>query len=121
VDGSSGTDTGLGRVSGQTYTRSIVFNSGYGGQPAYVEYDLGRKYSTFQTTMGLSDDAKSDTRILLQVYGDNVELARQEVGLGQPVPVDIPIKDVLRLRLQVTTTSGSNEQLVVFGDARLNP
>jgi hypothetical protein len=115
-----GPDTGNTAVSGTNYTRS-VFWRGYSSSPATVEYDLGRKYSQLQGVVGLSDSADSKAQVVLQVFGDNVELFRTELGLGDAVPLDVAVTGVLRLRLQTTYVTNTSDAAVVVGDGRLVP
>lgn len=124
VDENYSSETGLRSISGQSFTRSVNLEpSVYSdSEPGYVEYDLGRKYTSLGATVGLSDKVKADTRMLLQVYADGAELFRQEVGLGEAVPLSLDMTDVLRLRLQATVISASNSyQEAVFGDIALEP
>lgn len=123
VDEDDRYEMGLGRVSGAAYTRSVLLRTGCcsAGVISFVEFDLARKYTALDATVGLSDDVPADARVLVQIYGDGNELARHELGLGQPVPVHLDVTNVLRLRFQVTDLTGGSGRATVFGDARITP
>lgn len=83
-------------------------------------YDVGRRYSRFQATVGLRDDADPDSRKRLEVFGDGRLLSTIDVTLGQPQEVDVPIAGVLRLQLvHNTVNDGFANAFVIWGDARL--
>lgn len=85
-------------------------------------YDLGRRYSRFQATVGLRDDADPDSRKRLEVYGDGRLLRTLDVSLGLPQDVDVAIDGVLRLQLvHITVNEGFASAYVIWGDARLIP
>jgi hypothetical protein len=124
-------------VNGTIYTQSIdtgnwtdPSTSGfYNGYPMYIDYNLGRNYSTLNTTIGLDDNVSSSRALIqFQIFGDGVSLFSQNLQLGQAVPIHLNVKGVLRLRLQVTGLPVSNPQYAdypyfdaVFGSAYLAP
>lgn len=113
-------DVGTGTVSGKIYTRSVSLDPSY-QDTGFVEYDLGRRYTTLTGTVGLSDAVPSDTVMRVEIYGDGKPLFNQDLRLGQAVPVQLDMTNVLRLRLQVTDlrTDYSGAAGAVFGDMSL--
>nr|WP_232292128.1 protein kinase [Frankia sp. QA3] len=71
-----------------------------------IEYDLGRHYRQLRTTIGLSDDSDSDAVYEVQIDGDGRQLADTTVRLGSPVPIDLDMSGILRLRFVITHTAG---------------
>jgi hypothetical protein len=105
-------------VNGVTYVHSIRAYHPKG--TAFIEYDLGRRYSQFQATVGLRDDGDSDARKQLEIYGDGVLLGSVEVALGRSQTIDIVVSGVLRLKIvQETLNDGFASANVVWGDAVL--
>ncbi len=110
-------DVEPGTVSGKIYTRSVSLDPSY-QDTGFVEYDLGRRYTTLTGTVGLSDAVPSDTVMRVEIYGDGKPLFNQDLRLGQAVPVQLDMTNVLRLRLQVTDLrpDSTGAAAAVFGD-----
>lgn len=96
-------ETGRGDLSGTTYTRAVMIQP-YDEQ-GYVEYNLSRRYSRLEGSLGVRDDVPGGTSMKLQIYGDGEILLDETVGLGDEVSVDLDMDNVLRLRVQVTDLS----------------
>ncbi len=72
----------------------------------WEEYDLGRAYSVFTTTVGQTDDSsRTDSEIRFTVYGDGRVLSEERLRFGQSVDLDVDVTGVLRLRLEMANTS----------------
>ncbi|MFF0488664.1 DUF1707 domain-containing protein [Nocardia sp. NPDC004068] len=111
-------NTGPGTVSGTPYTRSVMIQP-YRKELAFVEYDLGRKFTKLDGVLGVRDDSTpSDIAMQFQIYADGVVVADQTVKLGATVPIHLEFDKPLRLRLQVTDLSGGGDSDAVFGDLR---
>jgi NPCBM/NEW2 domain/PASTA domain len=108
--------TGEFFTNGSRAPRSLLLGSYYDDRSPWIEYDLSRDWRFLRGTVGVSDDAKSDTKIRLDILGDGNPLYSKEFVLGESVPIDIDVSDRLRLRIQITGTSG---QGLVLGDLRL--
>lgn len=121
VDSEGDVQAGNVTVNGEIHTRSKILRP-Y-DSPAFMEFDAGRHYKTLKGTLGLPDDAPSDASMRVEIFGDNQPLFNQDIGLGQAIPIDLPVTNVLRLRLQVTKLSGSSSSSaaarVAFADMRL--
>jgi NPCBM/NEW2 domain/RTX calcium-binding nonapeptide repeat (4 copies) len=97
-------------VNGKQYRNNFVNSSGYcwitNGDYAQIEYDLGRKYKRFVTTIGLRDDSYSGGMARYSFYGDGPDpLYERTVAFGQSFPVKVDVTGVLRLKLRVTTVA----------------
>jgi len=120
-------DTGSKTVNGQTFPRSIfhglsICNPG-DGKGYSVEYNLGRAYSTFTATAGLSDlDTKGDRTIQFRIDTDKGH-DYFTAGRGESHKVAFNIKDALFLRLTVYEPNGSGlcivDTVAVWGDAQI--
>lgn len=108
-------------MSGNTYIRSVLLDPSL-DQPGYVEYDLGRRYSTLETTIGLRDDVPARTAIVMEILGDGSPLLRYTARLGEAAARTVDVSGVLRLRLQVTDITGDYpfDVYAVFGDVRVS-
>jgi hypothetical protein len=110
-------DVGPSQVSGTSYSRSVLLDP-YFEELAFVEYDLGRKFTRLDGVLGIQDDSTpSDIVVQFQIYADGMLLTDVVVKLGATVPVHLEFDKPLRLRLQVTDTTGGNF-VGVFGDLR---
>jgi serine/threonine protein kinase len=96
----------------------------------WVDYDLGRSYSTFRATVGLSDNDASDAKGAYAIYADGKKVTQGTLGVGETKPVELDVSGVLRLRLEGTNANVSGDEGctvdsaaqadVVFGDARIS-
>jgi hypothetical protein len=122
---------GTARVGGEIYLHSAFGRQGScsgEAKQAFAEYDLGRDYSRFTATLGLSDtNRRASHRVLFEVIVDGTQIHEVELTAGEAEPVDLDINGGLRLRLQVTffadgACSGfDGDDRAVFGDAVLVP
>ncbi len=105
--GSARWNTNVRDVNGRIAEHSISCGVRRVGNQGWIEYDLGRGYSTFTTQLGIDDDAISiESRVRFRIYGDGVLLLSRDVGFGEIVPVQLSVRGVLRLRLEVTLIAG---------------
>lgn len=104
-------------IDGTTYSRSLSGN--YWASQASTQYDLGKKYKRFLTTIGVSDDSQ-DTSVVFryQVYVDDVIKYDQTTKFGQPKQINLDVSGGVRLRIVVTRETRGNSY-PVMGDPRL--
>lgn len=118
--------TGVVDVNGTSYIDTVYW-SGSASEPSWVEYDLGRKFQRMTGVVGFNQDADAAISGTVQVLGDGVELFSAPIRLSQIAQLDIPVTNVLRLRLQLTYTpaerydSNAADGSVVFADTELVP
>jgi hypothetical protein len=103
-------------VSGKAFGNSIECDSG--SDPAYIEYAVSRNAAAFEAVIGTKDKGGTG-RATVAIIGDGRVLSVTDVALGSSTPVRVPIADILRLRIEVTTPDTDQEPTVVLGDARL--
>ncbi|HQD97960.1 MAG TPA: NPCBM/NEW2 domain-containing protein [Propionicimonas sp.] len=107
-------------VNAQYYPKSLYFNFGVYDGVESVQFDLGRKCTTFSATAGWSDKAYANIVGAGAVYKDSVKvwnLSGIKFGTGTPISVDI--STALRLKLEAQRASGSTTSAFVFGDAKI--
>ena len=94
---------------------------GADGGDFWIDYNLGRGYSTFSTTVGLSDDSPSDMVATYKVYVDGTNVASRSLTFGMARRLDLSVKNALRLRLFVNDSAPqcSNHDRVVWGSPSL--
>ena len=111
--------TGQAKANSVTYLHAITQDAQCQGQRS-VEYDLSRAYTLLEGVVALRDDSDSGIAVIYAVYGDEKQLAKGSVALGQTDPIHIDVTGVLRLRLEATTTSTSCRSLqLVWGDLQV--
>ncbi len=112
-------------VNGTTYTQSLVSTTyPSAGSIASAEWNLGRVYNQLIANIGVSDSSGTGTRLRFQIFGDGVQIYTRDMGIGQEVPINVHVSNVLRLQLEVTvlvapTTNGIARG--VFGSAYVTP
>ncbi|MGH3904593.1 MAG: serine/threonine protein kinase, partial [Pseudonocardiaceae bacterium] len=121
VEGGDDWERGPRNVNGRTYARSLYHRASC--DDSMAGYDLGRRHTRLQATIGKADDAPSDsvTRFIVQLDG-RAALTR-DLRVGQQAAVDLDVTDVLRLTLRVEQDgsyySCSDGDGAVWADARL--
>jgi serine/threonine-protein kinase len=90
-----------------------------------VEYNISKGFRRFTATAGIDDNAvDSSLKMQLEIFADGREIFNKPVAYGTPVPVDLDISGVLRLRFQWEAVSGSRSiccsgSYLVLGTAEL--
>jgi hypothetical protein len=107
------------RISGNVYENSLSCII-WDGRSGWAEFDLGRDYDRFRTTVGLADRSPvTDRTVRFSVIGDGATLYTTTVDFGEAVDIDVNVTDVLRLRLDVgviRNAGSSTGTYVVWGD-----
>ncbi|MBO3746113.1 NPCBM/NEW2 domain-containing protein [Streptosporangiaceae bacterium NEAU-GS5] len=107
-------------VNGQSYVNNVILyldSSMQDGNAA--EYDLSRSWSSLRGTIGLRDDAPQGASARFQVFGDGNLLYEKDLAFGQSEAINVDVRDVLRLKLQVMPLAGDNPYYAVWGEALL--
>lgn len=122
--------SGSARVSGVQYGRAMSLSgkcSNSDGGDYWVDYDLGRSYSTFTTVVGLEDGSPAASRAAYTILADGKPISTGDLSLGQAIPVEVPVTGVLRLRLQMNDPSVLTDDCKVdkakvsFADPKVAP
>lgn len=107
-------------INGEQYPHSVTAVV-CGGNDSTWEFNLGRDHGTLRATLGLADDSPAETRVRFEVFGDGQRLLVQEMGLGTDFALDVPVRDVLRLKLVSTNLSERGCGKAAWGEAQLRP
>ncbi|MEV0269805.1 NPCBM/NEW2 domain-containing protein [Hamadaea sp. NPDC050747] len=104
-------------VNNTTYTKAITTSTC--GYDLYREYLVKRQYRFFKADVGIADNTEDAVAAEVQVLDEKGEvLQRATVQPGEATPFEVPIDDVLRLRL-VVKEWGCGSRIVVWGDPRI--
>jgi hypothetical protein len=108
-------------MDGTTYLRNIgtyyLDASRSHRTTAYVEFNLSRDFDTLQTVLGFDDNAPSSAIVRAEIFADGQKLEEHDLRLGTAIPLEIDIRDVLRLRVEWTALEG--EPTSLLGDPQL--
>lgn len=115
---SSGCSTVDSAVLGGTSVGSSVSCTPGSARAGYVEYALSRNSTAMDALVG-TDDRGGTGNARVRLIGDGRELAAVDTGLGRTTPIRLDTRGVLRLRVEVSGSSGSDAPDVILGDARL--
>ncbi|WP_175439990.1 NPCBM/NEW2 domain-containing protein [Micromonospora nigra] len=87
-------------VNNVAYKRAMATSTC--GYDLYREYLVKRQYKYFRADVGIADDTEDASETEVHVVNEEGRvLERATVRPGTPVSFDVPIDDVLRLRLLV--------------------
>ncbi|NYH54611.1 serine/threonine protein kinase [Nocardiopsis arvandica] len=108
VDGAS-TDywrpeTGRAELDGESYSRAIV--SGFCAEHSsectgWIDYNLGRDWTTFTSTIGVDDTSDAGATTTFTVHVDGEAKVTETLRLGEMMDIEVDVSDALRLRLEV--------------------
>jgi hypothetical protein len=66
------------------------------------EFDLNRGYQKLTATLGVDDNSVAKDEVTVTFTGDdNAKLGQTKVQLGQVTPIEVPLGNVLRLRIDI--------------------
>ena len=87
---------------------------------AYRDYNLSKSFSRLKAILGVEDNSKSGFSCRVGVFldGKPVPAFNEGVTLGTELPMDIDVSNVLRMRIEVST-SARDGGVCVLGTARL--
>jgi Protein kinase domain/NPCBM/NEW2 domain/PASTA domain len=88
-------------VNGTTYIHPVSTLTEC-GQPVSIQFDLGRSYRSFRTTVGLTDGSKAAGTVQFDVFVDGRAVATQTASLGAPMPIQVDVTGGLRLNITAT-------------------
>ncbi|MBB4931433.1 hypothetical protein F4561_002253 [Lipingzhangella halophila] len=99
----------LATVNAVEYDEALTATDGC--TESAVEYNLGRDYAEFTTTVGLDDESPSGNEVTFTVLGDGEQLETKSLGLGEDAALTADVTDVLRLELLVEWGTCSGDGL----------
>ncbi|MEX5634130.1 NPCBM/NEW2 domain-containing protein [Parafrankia sp. FMc2] len=111
-------------VNGIEYINSLYADVGQVCDPASrtFEYNIGKTYDWLRADIGISDNsADPNKRVEFAVYLDGVKVFNRQLGLNESFPLNVPVTNVLRLKLEQTyiTAKGCTQGYNVWGSVRL--
>ena len=98
------------RIDGSQYNNSIYdkcYVTTCRSRPDFIEFDLDKKYKKLTATVGIYQDAKdADQPAVLTIYldGEMYEAYTLRGGNGDSQSIEIPVENVMRLRLELAGT-----------------
>jgi hypothetical protein len=90
---------GVAEVNGVSYTQSLGAQFCFGSNERKWTYVLGRKYSSLQGTIGLSDNSVATAKIRFQILADGQLVYSKDLQVGQSASLNVPVTNVLQLEL----------------------
>ncbi|WP_284746811.1 protein kinase domain-containing protein [Amycolatopsis sp. RTGN1] len=112
-------------IAGKSYLHAVGIEVSANTDTHGVEYNISKGFRRFTATAGIDDNAvDSSLKLQLEVFADGREVFNKPVPYGTPVPVDLDISGVLRLRIQWEAVSGNQNiccrsSYLVLGTAEL--
>jgi len=98
-------ETGRAQVDGQVYTRALApgscAESEYDECTGWVDYDLGRNWTAFTAVIGVQDDSRAGAATTFVVHVDDEPEVTETLSLGEPLEIEVDVRDALRLRIEV--------------------
>ncbi|MCG6499729.1 NPCBM/NEW2 domain-containing protein [Kitasatospora sp. A2-31] len=102
-------------IAGKTYQNSLVTGDQYCKYGGSIEFNLSKEWSKLTTTVGVEDRSEGRSGSVT-IYGDDRELIRQNLTLGESVPISVDLTGVLRLRIAYTSDGSCGQALIAVGD-----
>lgn len=116
VESSSCSTSSSNSVNGTTVQNNVTCRAG--SSEASVEYALSRNAALFEAGIGTDDRAGTGTATV-RVFADGRLVKTVDTALGKSTDVKVDMRDVLRMKIVVTTRDSDNAPTVVLGDAKL--
>lgn len=117
VSSSSCSTSSSASVAGKTLSNNVTCTPG-SSKKAEAEYAINRNATLLEATVG-TDDTKGKGGATVTIYGDDRPLKTVNVGLGRSEDIRVDVRNMMRLRIVVTSGGGDDSPTVVLGDARL--
>lgn len=92
----------VAQINGVSYTHSQGAQFCFGSNERKWTYVLGRKYSSFLGTVGLSDNSVSTAEIRFEILADGRMVYSKDLHVGQSAALNVPVSNVLHLELDTT-------------------
>jgi hypothetical protein len=101
---------GVAQVNGVSYPHALGAGFCPDGDLTWI-YVLGRKYTTLQGVIGLTDESPSTAVVRFEVLTDGQTVYSKDLQVGQSATLNIPIGNALQLELH---------SIAMNGDAKCN-
>lgn len=112
-------------IAGKNYLHALGSSVEVSTETQGIEYNIAKGFRRFTATAGIDDNAgDSSLKMQLEIFADGREVFNKPVPYGSPVPIDLDISGVLRLRIQWEGVTGNrraccNASYLVLGTAEL--
>ncbi|NYE48385.1 serine/threonine protein kinase [Spinactinospora alkalitolerans] len=120
VDSDDGFENANATINTESYSRALTGSTSCGNYPDWSEYNLNRSWSTFTSTVGISDDSPSDSTVVFTVIADGEKVATQTAKLGEELQIEADVEGALRLRLEIEPGAdcdyGAGDATAVWAD-----
>jgi hypothetical protein len=93
---------GVAQANGVSYPHSQGAQFCFGSNERKWTYVLGRKYSSFQGIIGLSDNSVSTAKIQFAILADGRPVYSKDLQVGQSATLNVAVGKVLQLELDTT-------------------
>jgi hypothetical protein len=92
----------IAQINGNSYTHSQAAQFCFGSNERKWTYVLGRKYTSFRGTIGLSDNSVATAKIRFELLADGRPVYSRDLRVGQSARLNVPVRNVLHLELDTT-------------------
>lgn len=102
-------ETGRAELNGESYSRAIVsgFCKEYSSScSGWIDYNLGRDWTTFTSTIGVDDTSNAGATTTFTVHVDGEAEVTETLRLGEMMDIEVNVAEGLRLRLEVESDGG---------------
>lgn len=117
-------EVGAVDMNGKLYPRSVGQRVDKGSAPLNeVEYNLGRSWGRFQSSVGIKDTSPAECTVKFTVTVDNETAYEKVIPFGSSQNVSISVEKALRIKLSVSYASSTEVNdycFAAWGDARLH-
>jgi serine/threonine-protein kinase len=97
-------------IAGKSYLHAVGAAVDANTDTHGVEYNIAKGFRRFTATAGIDDNAvDSSLKMQLEIFADGRQIFSKPVSYGAPLPVDLDISGVLRLRIQWEALSGKQD------------
>jgi serine/threonine protein kinase len=98
-------------IAGKSYLHAVGAAVDANTDTHGIEYNIAKGFRRFTATAGIDDNAvDSSLKMQLEIFADGRQIFSKPVSYGTPLPVDLDISGVLRLRIQWEALSGKQSQ-----------
>ncbi|MFF2206281.1 NPCBM/NEW2 domain-containing protein [Streptomyces sp. NPDC058145] len=119
-----GVENGSAEINGEQYSQSVAMRADKSSVPfGDAEYNLGRKWHSFDATIGLRDDSPRDAALKFEVFADGEKLHEERMMVGESSEIALKVSGKLRLTLKVSYDASEDIDAYcygVWGNARLS-
>ncbi|CAM2771261.1 NPCBM/NEW2 domain-containing protein [Skermania piniformis] len=111
-------------MDGTTYTHALSRQLSGCQRDSAWPFDIGRDWTWFTTTVGVSDKSDFDVAVRFEIYADGNLVRTADVSFGEADTLTVPVTGVLELELRSTFVKGnmglcSSAGYAVWGDPTL--